>query len=158
MFSLGGLKVTFPGTVTELDLKFTCVSPVMVPAGCSDFRSRAGELPDVTVFFAKHTGSMQPQRASVAATCHCLWQGNGEECEGIQAGRRHLLPRLLLSTAAFRSLLSLGAWLLPSTLARALCRVGCPFSVKCVGVKAIELVLGLTRWNCFRTMWWFYLL
>ena len=42
-------------------------------------------------------------------------------------------------------LFSLGAWLLPSTPGRAPCRVGRPFSVKCVGVKAIELVLVLTR-------------
>lgn len=60
MFNLGGLKVTFPETITELDIKFTCVSPVVVPAGCSDFRSRARKLPDVSVCFAEHSGSRQP--------------------------------------------------------------------------------------------------
>lgn len=56
--------------------------------------------------FAKCSCSMWSLRVSVAATCHCLWQGNGEKCEGIQAGRRDLLPWLLLSMEAFRSLFS----------------------------------------------------
>lgn len=105
MFGLGGCKVTFPETATELNPNFTHISPVMSFVDARILGAEKGNCL-MCLFFAKHSGSVQPQTAPVAATCHCLWLGKREDCEGIQAGRKDLLTRLLLSVAASPQTLS----------------------------------------------------